>query len=731
MNEQGNIVEVDLEGKRIAFQTGMMARQAHGAASARIGDTVVFAAVTASRTPREGIDFFPLLVEYREKFYAAGRFPGGFFKREARPTEKEILTARATDRPIRALFPEGYRNDVQIVSTLLCADGEREADVLSINAASTALALSEIPFLGPVGAVRIGFIDGRYVLYPTHAESERSIISLLYVGTRDLPLMIEGSGREAPEDILAGAMEFAHPYVQRLIDAQLELRRLAGLPEKVLELPQAEPALLPQLRQRYQTAVREAVLIPAKRSREEALSRLHQKIADELMGEKPDVPAEGISQGFEALLKETVRSLMLDEGRRLDGRGFDELRPISAAVGILPRTHGSSLFTRGETQALATVTLGTVSDAQLMDALSGGPDEKRFMLHYNFPPYSVGEVGRIGPTGRREIGHGALAERSLQPLMPDDYAYTVRVVSEIMESNGSTSMASVCAGSLALMDAGVPLARNVAGISIGLVTAGDRYQLLVDILGDEDHCGDMDFKVAGTRNGITGYQLDLKLRGIPLEILREALEKARQARLHILDIMDGVIDRPRPDISPYAPRIVQIKIKPEKIGELIGPGGKTIRRITETTGVQIDIEDDGTVNIYSSDKAAMDAAVEEIKKITAEAEPGKVYRGKVTAIKDFGAFVEFLPGKEGLVHISELADFRVPRVEDICRVGDQMWVKCISIDPDGKIRLSRRAALADRGESDDKKREAVRDSAPRADRRSGTRRPSRSRSRRR
>ncbi len=698
MNKNIIAVEPEIGGRKIRLETGLLARQAGGSVTARIGDTIVFSAATASKSVREGIDFFPLQVEYREKFYAAGRFPGGYFKREARPTEKEIVTARATDRPIRPLFPEDYRNDVQIMNTLLCADGDFDADILSITAASASLTLSDIPFLGPIAAVRIGRVDGEFIVNPTHAELDNSDLDLLYVGTRDLPMMIEGSAREVPDEVIPAAMRFAQPFVTRLVEAQLELRRMCGLPDKEISIPEKDDSLLERLRGLAADRMHTALTISAKRDRSRTLDQLYDEILASLREENPELSEEDFKNAFHDLEKELVRRMVLEETRRIDGRGFDEVRPLDAAVGILPRTHGSALFSRGETQALATITLGTISDAQAMDALAGGPDEKRFMLHYNFPPYSVGEVRRIGSPGRREIGHGSLAERSLVPVMPPDYVYTVRVVSEIMESNGSTSMASVCAGSLALMDAGVPTTRNVAGISIGLITGKDRAAVLVDILGDEDHCGDMDFKLAGTRQGVTGFQLDLKIPGLDWEILEQAVAKSHTARMHILDFMDGVMAAPRGDISPYAPRVERIKIDREKIGALIGPGGKTIRRITETTGVQIDVEEDGTVNVYSADKPAMDAAIREIEAVTAEAEIGKIYRGKVTSIKDFGCFVEIFPGKEGLVHVSELANFRVGRVEDICKIGDPMWVKCISIDDQGRVRLSRRAALDDRRE---------------------------------
>jgi len=690
-------IEVAAGGKTIKFETGLLARQAHGSVTCQLGETIVFSAVTASKAPREGIDFFPLQIEYREKFYAAGRFPGGYFKRESRPTEKEILIARATDRPVRALFPEGYYNEVQINNALLCADGENESDILSINAASAALTLSEIPFMGPIGAVRVGRINGQFVINPTHTEAEQSDLRLIYVGTRDLPVMIEGEAKEVDEATMVAAMKFGHQAVVGIIDAQLRLRQAMGLPEKVITPTPPNEELLQLVRGFCADELSAALLIAGKQEREQKVAAIREAALAKFTAAKPDLEPLVFTRLFDKVEIEIVRRNMLEKGRRIDGRGFDELRPLSGQVGLLPRTHGSALFNRGETQALATVTLGTMDDVQEMDGLTGGPDEKRFMLHYHFPPYSTGEVGRLGATGRREIGHGALAERSIFQMMPKDYPYTVRVVSEIMGSNGSSSMASVCAGTLALMDGGIPLAKPVAGISIGLVTGGGKAELLTDIIGAEDHCGDMDFKVAGTRDGITGFQVDLKIRGLAWDLVAGAFERARSARLKILDFMAGVIAQPRPDLSPYAPRITVIKINPEKIGALIGPGGKNIRRITDTTGTQIDIDDDGTVHIFSNDKDAMDAAVREVNLITQDAEPGKLYQGTITGIKEFGCFVEILPGKEGLVHISELANFRVNRVEDVVKLGETITVKCLEVDEtSGKIRLSRRAAMEDK-----------------------------------
>jgi polyribonucleotide nucleotidyltransferase len=690
-------VSVEIDGKTITFETGLLARLAQGSVCIRSGNTVMLSAATISKTIRPGIDYFPLQIEYREKFYAAGRFPGGYFKREARPSEYEILTARATDRPLRPLFQKGFFNEVQIFNQLLSAGGEEITDILSINAASASLMLSPAPFRGPIGAVRVGRVDGQFVINPTHAQMETSDMNLTYVGTRELPMMIEGDAKEVSEADILAAMKLAHVAVVTLIDAQLQLRREVGLPDAQPPEDILDTARVDEARQAVGAALDEALRIADKQER---LDRVY-VLRTELLAAKKEALGDAFEEkpwkeAFGEVEVEIVRRNVLDRHQRIDGRAFDELRPLSGAVGILPRTHGSSLFTRGETQSLATVTLGTKSDSQSMDAIGGGADEKRFMLHYNFPPFCVGEAGRIMGPGRREVGHGNLAERSLRQVMPDDYAYTVRVVSEILESNGSSSMASICAGTLALMDAGVPIKKPVAGISIGLFTAPDgRTETVVDILGAEDHCGDMDFKVAGTRDGITGFQVDLKLRGLEWAVVEKAFAEAHVARLRILDFIEGILAKPRDDIAPHAPRIVDMKIPPEKIGALIGPGGKNIRRITDTYNVQIDVEDDGSVHVFGSDRDTMGGAVREIEALTAEAEIGKIYQGTVKGVKDFGAFVEILPGKEGLVHISELADFRVRAVEDVCKVGDVMWVKCLDVDDTGRIRLSRRAALVD------------------------------------
>ncbi len=688
-------VKVEIGDSVITFEAGLLAQQAAGAVTVRHGDTMLISAVTATDTPREGVDYFPLQVEYREKFYAAGRFPGGFFKRESRPSEKEILTARFTDRPIRPLFLEGYHNDVQINNMVLSADGENEADILSILGASAALVISELPFLGPIGAVRVGLINGEFVVNPTHSQRAESSLDLIYAGTRELPIMIEGEAHEIAEEKLVAAMKFAHEYVVKLVDAQLELRAALGLPAKSLTAPERDTNMLDAARSKVGGELAEAMLIAGKQERGARATQIRERLRADLAEMFPEMTDEMFRALFDELQIKVVRANLLEQGKRIGGRGMDELRRLSARVGVLPRAHGSSLFSRGETQALGVITLGTQSDVQAMDAITGGPVEKDFMTHYNFPPYSVGEVGRLGSTGRREIGHGALAERSLAQVMPSNYPYVVRFVSDIMGSNGSTSMASVCAGSLALMDAGVPIAKPVAGISIGLFTAPGKAVTVVDILGDEDHCGDMDFKVAGTRDGITGFQVDLKIRGLTWELVDEAFQKAHTARLQILDFMAGVIPAPRSELSKYAPRIEVVRINPEKIGALIGPGGKNIRRITDTTMAQIDIDDDGTVHIFATTPEMMEMAKREINAVVAEPEEGMIYEGVVTGVKEFGAFVEILPGIDGLVHISEMADFRIRSVDDICKVGDRMRVQCIGVDDRGRVKLSRKAAMTD------------------------------------
>ncbi|MCC5848993.1 MAG: polyribonucleotide nucleotidyltransferase [Verrucomicrobia bacterium] len=687
-------IEVPVGNKTLTLETGALARQAAASVVASIGETFLFCAVSTSKA-REGIDFFPMQVEYKEKFYAAGRFPGGFFKREARPSEKEVLIMRVTDRPIRPLFPEGYRNELQINMMLMSTDGTQEVDAMAINAASTALTLSEVPFQGPIGAVRVGRVNGELILEPTQAQMLESDLDLTYAGTRDKLLMMEGESKEIPDDDMVAALKFAHEAIVAIIDAQLEFRKMLGLPDKVIEPVPVNEELMSAAKEFKAAELAEVLTIAGKLERQEKVAELRDALKEQMTEKFPEMTDEEYFHLFDALEIEVVRDNVLLHGKRIDGRQPEEMRPLSGAVGLLPRTHGSAVFQRGETQAVAIVTLGTGGDAQMMDGVTGGPREKNFLLHYNFPPYSVGEAGRLGMTSRREIGHGNLAERSLKNIIPADFPYSVRVVSEVMSSNGSTSMASTCAGTLALMDAGVPITAPVAGISIGLFSSPEKNVLIMDILGSEDHCGDMDFKVCGTRKGVTGFQVDLKIHGLSWDLVKAAFALARQGRLQILDAMESVLPAPRTEMSPIAPRYEKIKIDPEKIGALIGPGGKNIRRITDTFKVQIDIEEDGTVSIFSPDGDALKAAVHEIEASTGEAEIGKMYTGRVTGTKEFGAFVEILPGLEGLVHISQLADYRVNRTEDIVNVGDIITVKCLDVSDNGRVSLSLKAAQAE------------------------------------
>jgi len=689
-------VEFEVGGKPMILESGLLAKQAHGSVTCSIGENIVFSAVTAAKEPREGCDFFPLQVEYREKFYAAGRFPGGYIKREARPSEKEILTMRVTDRPIRTLFPDGFHREVQINNMLMSCDGQLDTDVLSVNAASAALTLTDLPFDGPIGAVRIVRNDGEWIINPTHEQLEVSDLDLTYCGSRDKVMMIEGTAKEMPEADFIEAMKTAHAEVVKIIDGQLELRKALGMPEKVYEAPERDTTLLDKARELVGEKFKELMKIGAKTERQDAVAALKEELKPQLKELFEEMTDDAYSHAFHDLEVETVRKNVTEGGTRIGGRGMLELRDLDAQVGVLPRTHGSAVFGRGETQTLCTVTLGTTKETQGMDAVTGGVKEKEFILHYNFPPYSVGEVGRLGMTSRREIGHGNLAERSIVPVLPDDFPYTVRVVSEVMGSNGSSSMASACGGCMALMDAGVPLKAAVAGISVGLFTDDNGAAVqVIDILGIEDHCGDMDFKVVGTRKGITGFQVDLKVHGLNWDQVAEAFEIARKGRCDILDYMESVLPEPRAELADSAPRITTVKIDPEKIGALIGPGGKHIRAITDSSGAQIDIQEDGTVNIFAVDADAMASAVSQVNALTAEIEIGRIYDGKVISVKDFGAFVECMPGKEGLVHISEMANERIESVDSICKAGDAMRVKCIDIDNQGRVRLSRKAALND------------------------------------
>jgi len=665
------------------------------------------ASAVSATVIKEGQDFFPLTVDYREKAAAAGKFPGGYFKREGRPTEKETLTSRMTDRPLRPLFPQGYFYDTQVISILLSADGENDPDILSINGASAALCVSDIPFKGPIGAVRVGRVNGQFVANPSHTDRVHSDLDLVYVGTENDVIMIEGAANQLPEAEFLKALEFAHGHAREMIRAQKELAAQVGKPKREMPLLSVKPELLEIAYQVAGDRIEGALYTQGKVARSKAVDALREEVKAAVLEKYPGAGDFAISQAFDYVQKKAFRVSVLEKQKRMDGRGYQDLRPITCEVAVLPRAHGSAIFQRGETQALALATLAPIEEAQMIDAYGGGEQSKRFLLHYNFPPFSVGETGRFGGASRREIGHGALAERSIEPVVPseNEFRYAIRVSSEVMESNGSTSMASVCGGVLALMDAGVPMKDVVAGISVGLVTEYDgdqlkRYELLTDIIGSEDHFGDMDFKLCGTDKGVTGYQLDLKLPGISLKILGEAIQRAKEARSKILEIMRAVLDKPRAELSKYAPRIETIKINPEKIGALIGPGGKTIKGIVAETGAEINIEDDGSVHIYATSGESMARAKEIIGGMTREIEIGQTYQGRVVSTKEFGAFVEVFPGRDGLVHISELADFRVKRTEDVAKVGDVIWVKCIGIDDKGRVKLSRKAALKERSEAE-------------------------------
>lgn len=680
------------EGK-ISFATGYLAKQADGAVTVTVGDMVVFASVVASRSVKEGQDFFPLTVDYREKFYAAGRIPGGFIKRELRPSDREILVARLTDRPLRPLFPEDFVNEVQVIIYVLSADGENQQDVIAINAASAALAISGVPFSGPVGAVRVGRINGEFVVNPTFSQIEESDIDLIVAGTKKAVTMIEGSSKNVSEDVMLAAVNTAHENIKKICEAQEELRKSVNKEPIPYEpyIPDAE--LASTVKEKYYAELVELKNITMKKPREDALGAIVEKAVAELKEEFPDTIGQvpGIIDGLDG---EIVRLRILDEGMRADGRDTKTVRPIHIKTGLLPRAHGSAVFTRGETQVMGVTTLGTLSEVQKMDNLEGD-SSKRFMLHYNFPPFSVGETGRTGSPGRREIGHGMLAERALEWAIPDkeEFPYTIRQVAETLESNGSSSMASVCSGSLAMFNAGVKLKGAVAGIAMGLVMEGDRFAVVTDITGLEDHLGDMDFKVAGTETGITAFQLDIKIEGITPEIMKVALEQAKEGRLHILKTMNSFLDKPEDNLSAYAPKIQVLKVKVEKIGEIIGPGGRVIKKIIEETGADINIDDTGTVVISAISPEAIDLAVKTIQGIAEDVEIGNIYNGTVKKIVEFGAFVEIVPGKEGLVHISNLDVERVRQVSDICNVGDKMKVKVIKIDRQGRIDLSRKEAL--------------------------------------
>jgi len=683
--------ECEVGGRNLIIETGKFAEQAEAAVTVRYGETVVLVTVCLGEKPREGVDFLPLTVDYEERLYAAGKIPGGFIRREGRPSQEATLASRLTDRPLRPLLPKEWRNDIQVVITVLSADQENDPDILAVIGSSAVLSMSRVPFAGPVGAVRIGYINDQLVLNPTLVQLEDSLLDLVVGSTREAIVMVEAGAKEASEDVVVRAIQFGHEVNQDIIRLQDRLQQVYGKPKVEVPVSQINPDVVSAVSAVVNEKLARALVYPEKSQREQALSELKKELVERL-GEFSEAD---ILSAFEDRVRSEIRSSILEQGRRIGGRSLTEIRPISCEIGLLPRTHGSALFTRGQTQVLTITTLGSTRKEQQLDGL-GIEETKRFIHHYNFPPFSTGEVQRIGAPGRREIGHGALVERSLEPVLPrdEDFPYTIRLVSEVLSSSGSTSMASVCASSLSLMDAGIPVKTAVAGIAMGLVTdAKGNFAILTDIEGMEDNYGDMDFKVAGTANGITGLQMDTKLKGLSLEIIEKSLRQAREARLFILDVMNQTISSSRPELSRYAPRMFKITVPPDKIGSIIGQGGKTIRSIIDETKTTIDIEDDGTVIVGSPDEAAARRAIEIIENLTREVEVGAIYTGKVTRLMNFGAFVEILPGKEGLVHISELADYRVANVEDVVKVGDEIMVKVIDIDNLGRINLSRRAVL--------------------------------------
>ncbi|MGA1368919.1 MAG: polyribonucleotide nucleotidyltransferase [Blastocatellia bacterium] len=688
---------INLGGRDLTIETGRIAKQADGAVLVTQGETVVLVTAVSARTPKTGIDFFPLTVDYREYGYAAGRIPGGYFKREGRPTEKEILTCRLTDRPIRPLFPDGYKYETQIISMVISADDEHDPDVLSITGASAALYLSDIPFHHPIAGVRVGLVEGVYVVNPSYDQLRNSALNLVVAGSEEAIVMVEAGAKEVSESVMVEALMFAHGEIRKLCQLQRSMFEALQITKRPFEAPPVNEELLKELEEKYAGELRAALDVSTQSKLESysAIDGLKKTVIESVPEEESARRAE-VAGLFDRLKEKIFRDDILHNRRRPDGRRFSEIRPISIETGWLPRTHGSALFTRGETQAIVTATLGTSQDVQYIDSLETGEYKRRFMLNYNFPPFSVGETGRTGSPGRREIGHGALAQRSLEAVMPgeDEWAYTVRIVSDITESNGSSSMATVCGGSLALMDAGVPIKAPVAGVAMGLVMEEKKYAILTDIAGAEDHYGDMDFKVAGTRDGITGLQMDIKVTGLNPMILADALEQARKGRHYILDHMDAILREPKPEMSPYAPRIVTIQISPDKIRDVIGPGGKVIRGIQEKTGAKIDISDDGRVSIATASGEAAEAALQMVRDLTAEAELNKTYLGTVSRIVDFGAFIEILPGLDGLLHVSEIADYRVRDVRDELKEGQQILVKCIGIEGN-KVRLSRKAILKD------------------------------------
>lgn len=695
--------EMTVAGRPLIIEYGKVAKQANAAVLVRYGETVVLVTATMAKEPREGIDFFPLLVDYEERLYAVGKIPGGFIKREGRPPESAILAARMIDRPIRPLFPEGFRNDVQIVATVLSVEPDNEPSIAAMIGASAALHISEIPFAEPIGGVKVGKVDGRLVINPTIAQSEKSDLQLVVAGTKDAIMMVEGGANELTEDEVLEAILFGHETIKEIVAFIEKIREEVGKPKVDVPLYEPDQEINKEVREFATAKMVAAIKTDEKLEREalienvkaETLEYFQNKLGEEAYAESEKT----ITEVLDNIVYEEVRKMIAVDKIRPDGRGLTEIRPITCEVGILPRTHGSGLFTRGQTQVLTVCTLGRVSEEQILDGLSE-EESKRYIHHYNFPSYSVGEVRPIRSPGRREIGHGALAERALLPVIPseEEFPYTIRLVSEVLESNGSSSQASVCGSTLALMDAGVPIRKPVAGVAMGLLKYGDDFAILTDIQGMEDHYGDMDFKVAGTKDGITAIQMDIKIKGINREILKQALEQAREGRLFILNKMTEVIAEPRPDLSQYAPRIITFEIDPDRIRDVIGPGGKMIRKIIEETGTEIDIEDDGRVFIAAVDVKAGAKAEQMIRRLTSDVEVGAVYLGKVTRLMNFGAFVEILPGKEGLVHISQLAKERVAKVEDVVNVGDEIMVKVIEIDKQGRINLSRKAVLVGEGQ---------------------------------
>ena len=687
-------VQIKINNQSLSIETGKVAKQADGSVVVRCGGTVVLSTAVASRTAMEGRDFLPLTVEYRERAYAGGRIPGGFFKREGRPDEKETLTCRLIDRPLRPLFPKGFRNEIQIINLVISADNENDPDILAMIGSSAAMSLSGIPFAGPVGAVRVALVDGKLVANPTYKQVAASPLELVMAGSEDAILMVESGGKEIAEEQMLEALAFGHERCKELTRIQKELVARAAKPRWVYEPAGADPALQARVKELASAKVGQALSVHEKQARAKALDAIFEEIFSAVGGDETQRPK--VREAFEKVEKSEVRRLIVEKGIRVDGRSVKEVRPIWSEVEYLPRAHGSALFTRGETQALVSATLGTKDDEQKIESFEGN-GYRRFMLHYNFPSFSTGEVKRFGSAGRREIGHGALAQRAVEAVLPtrEEFPYTIRVVSDILESNGSSSMATVCGASMALMDAGAPLKAPVAGIAMGLVKEGDKVGILTDIMGSEDHYGDMDFKVAGTEKGITALQMDIKIGGVSVDIMRQALAQAKEARLHVLGKMAETIKGPRAELSPNAPRFLTIKIRPEKIREIIGPGGKVIRGIQEKTGAKIDVEDDGKVTVFSPSAEAAQMAIGIIQDICREAELDRIYVGKVKSIKEFGAFVEIIPGNEGLLHISQIAESRIRSVGDVLSEGDIVAVKVIEIDGNGKMRLSRKAAHRD------------------------------------